>query len=195
MKHLITGLCGAGLLVAVTGCQPELAQVKEGQREAQWREAIGQSYSGFRPPRTAPPAIKDNVSPKLVEKEQQAAATLPAADGFSAPAPQEDDFVVQNIEVEAVAVDVAVPPGPAEDAGSVAVEPAAAAVKAPEAVVDQTAGEATEYVVKKGDKLSHIAQKFYGKASFADVIRKANAKAIANPNRLKPGTKLQIPKL
>ncbi len=185
MKHLMTGLCSAGLLVAVTGCQPELAQVQDGTKEAQWHAAISQSYSGFRPPRKASPAIKDNVSPKLVEQEQAAAEQL-AADTVceTLPLPVED-AVAEDVEVVAEV--------------EVTEEAAAAALPAPaddSAVAAETAaGESVEYVVKAGDTLSHIAQKFYGKASMAGVIQKANAKVLPDPNRLKPGIKLQIPKL
>ena len=47
------------------------------------------------------------------------------------------------------------------------------------------------YLVKSGDTLGSIALKFYGKASAADRIRKANHSALKKG--LKPGMKLIIP--
>jgi LysM repeat protein len=57
-----------------------------------------------------------------------------------------------------------------------------------------TTGKATgprTHVVKSGDTLGRIAQKYYGKASEADRIRTANKAALKKG--LKPGTKLTIP--
>ena len=206
MRNLFMGLCGAGVAVVLAGCQPELAQTREGAREAQWRAMIGESYSGYRPPRTAPPAIKDNVSPELVEREQQMENDGAEGD-LAVPFPGEEIYYEEDLVLEedaapapvddAAAADSAAVDG-AED-GAVDGSAAPAATDDAAAVTDekatQEAGETVEYVVKAGDTLSHIAKKFYGKASFADLIWKANSKAVPNPNRLKPGTKLQIPKL
>ena len=211
MRNLFMGLCGAGIAVVLAGCQPELAQTREGAREAQWREMIGESYSGYRPPRTAPPAIRDNVSPELVEREQQTGSEA-WVDDSAAPLAGEEIYYEEEAVIEETA------PAPADDAvepdaavaadekaaavteeAAVAGENGAAPAAADAAVGDEKEAQATdetvEYVVKAGDTLSHIAKKFYGKASFADLIWKANTKAVPDPNRLKPGTKLQIPKL
>ena len=50
------------------------------------------------------------------------------------------------------------------------------------------------YVVKAGDTPGKIAQQFYGKASFYEIIMKANPQ-IKNPRQIQIGTKLRIPKL
>jgi LysM repeat protein len=47
------------------------------------------------------------------------------------------------------------------------------------------------YVVKSGDSLSLISQKFFGDFSQTMAIQKANN--ISNPNLIHPGTVLQIP--
>ena len=63
---------------------------------------------------------------------------------------------------------------------------------------DQGQGEATAttgeetYVVKPGDTLGSIAQRFYEDAAFADVIAEANG--LSDPSLLRPGTELVIPK-
>jgi nucleoid-associated protein YgaU len=56
---------------------------------------------------------------------------------------------------------------------------------------EATAGEET-YVVKAGDTLGSIAQRFYEDAAFADVIAEANG--LSDPSLLRPGTELVIPK-
>lgn len=50
------------------------------------------------------------------------------------------------------------------------------------------------YKVKRGDTLGKIAQKFLGRASRYPEIVKANKSKIKNPNRLKVGWVLKIPK-
>ena len=59
MKAFAVGLSGAVLLALAAGCQPQLAEVELGDAEVQWNAIVSESYPGFRPPRTAPPAIKD----------------------------------------------------------------------------------------------------------------------------------------
>lgn len=51
------------------------------------------------------------------------------------------------------------------------------------------------YEVKPGDTLSHIAQRFYGKASLYPKIFEANQDILTNPDLIKVGQKLKIPKL
>ena len=50
-----------------------------------------------------------------------------------------------------------------------------------------------EYTVKKNDTLSHIAKRFYDRASKWTLIYEANADKIKDPSRIKPGTVLIIP--
>jgi len=51
------------------------------------------------------------------------------------------------------------------------------------------------HVVEKGESLSKIAQKYYGKASLWTKIHEANKDQIKNPDLIKPGQKLRIPRL
>ncbi len=65
---------------------------------------------------------------------------------------------------------------------------------------DSTAGEvgdpATQtYVVERGDTLSHIAQRFYGKASGWHEIFEANRDQLDDPDRIQPGQVLKIPQI
>ena len=121
MKFLAWSISGVALAVFVTGCQPDLAQVKPGSQEEYWEQFVDRSYSGFRPSRTAPPAIADKVSPELREAEQQ---EQPAAGE------------TQSEQLPAVnAADVA----PADDPVTVEVAEDKATVIAPEA--DRKAGD------------------------------------------------------
>ena len=54
------------------------------------------------------------------------------------------------------------------------------------------AGEQS-YTVQKGDTLSHIAQKHYGKASRWHAIFEANRDQIDDPDRIFPGQVLKLP--
>jgi LysM repeat protein len=55
--------------------------------------------------------------------------------------------------------------------------------------------EGTVYVVKPGDTLGAIAQRFYGKASLCPKIFEANRDILSNPDSIKVGQKLKIPKI
>jgi len=55
--------------------------------------------------------------------------------------------------------------------------------------------EATIYEVKPGDTLGAIAQRFYGKASLYPKIFEANKDILSNPDLIKVGQKLKIPKI
>jgi len=57
------------------------------------------------------------------------------------------------------------------------------------------ADEVQIYEVKPGDTLSGLAQKFYGKASLYPKIFEANKDILTNPDLIKVGQKLKIPKL
>ena len=57
------------------------------------------------------------------------------------------------------------------------------------------AAKATVYEVKAGDTLGAIAQRFYGKASLYPKIFEANRDILNNPDLIKVGQKLKIPKL
>lgn len=66
MKAFAVGLSGAVLLALAAGCQPQLAEVELGDAEVQWNAIVSESYPGFRPPRTAPPADQGQEYPVAV---------------------------------------------------------------------------------------------------------------------------------
>ena len=49
------------------------------------------------------------------------------------------------------------------------------------------------YIIQKGDSLSAIAQKYYGKATEYPRIFDANREVIKNPDLIYPGQKIRIP--
>jgi nucleoid-associated protein YgaU len=74
-------------------------------------------------------------------------------------------------------------------------EPPAAPSRKPAA---ETASQQTEssetYVVRPGDWLSKIAQRYYGNAMEYAVIAEANRDLVRNPDLIYPGQSLRIPK-
>jgi LysM repeat protein len=52
---------------------------------------------------------------------------------------------------------------------------------------------ARTYTVEKGDTLSEIAKKFYGKASEYPKIFAANRDQLSDPDKIRPGQTLKIP--
>ena len=193
-KSLVrTTLAFCGSAVAALffcGCGPELAQVEYGSEEANWSKAIGDSYPGYRNPRTAPPAIVDNVSPRLVQAEEI------KADEESAAAL--NDVVVEETAIPAPAEDAVQPaeaPADAKDAAQTETPEKSEKVDAPAAPAADSADAVTStvYEVKAGDTLSGIAKQHYGDAGKYDIIIKANS--IKDPKRIRVGTKLLIPQL
>lgn len=75
------------------------------------------------------------------------------------------------------------------------VEPAVAAPPAAPPAASQKPAEEMIYEVKPGDTLGAIAQRFYGKASLYPRIFEANKDILSNPDLIKVGQKLKIPKL
>ena len=55
------------------------------------------------------------------------------------------------------------------------------------------ASDAKIHIVAKGETLSHIAQKYYGKASQYNKIFEANKDQIKDPDKIREGMKLRIP--
>ena len=202
---LLTGCAAAALLTA--GCGPDLAQGNYGAEEQQWQKAISDSYSGYRPPRIAPPAIVDHASPEALEKQRQQGEPVPGTDAAPGtesvseiPAPAEDKEQTGKTDGSAAqTVDSAADKTAPEAAGKKADDKKSAEDGKADRKADDkksaVAGTDCEiYVVKSGDTPGSIAHKFYGKASHYDLILKANPQ-IKDPKQIPIGTKLRIPKL
>lgn len=59
----------------------------------------------------------------------------------------------------------------------------------------ETHREAQRYTVEAGDTLSHIAQRFYGKAGRWRAIFDANRDQLDDPDLIRPGQVLVVPAL
>ena len=183
MKHVLTGCAGCSILMlALSGCGPELAQTQLGAEEEQWQTQIKSSYSSWKAPRSAPPATFDNRDNSL-NNPQAANADPVVVDPKDAPEKPAPDTV--GIPGDSASA----PAAPAQDASAkteTAAAPAAAAAAPAETEV---------YTVQKGDTISKIAKKFYGDGRRYMPIVKANEAALkGNANRIYPGMKLNIPK-
>lgn len=64
-----------------------------------------------------------------------------------------------------------------------------------EPAVFAPAGEPKTYKVQKGDTLSEISQKVYGKAKYWKNIFDANQPALSDPNKLRAGMTLILPEI
>ena len=202
---LLPGCAAAALLTA--GCGPDLAQGGYGAEEQQWQKEISANYSGYRPPRIAPPAIVDHASPEALEKQRQQGEPVPGTDAAPGtesvseiPAPAEDKEQTGKTDGSAAqTVDSAADKTAPEAAGKKADDKKSAEDGKADRKADDkksaVAGTDCEiYVVKSGDTPGSIAHKFYGKASHYDLILKANPQ-IKDPKQIPIGTKLRIPKL
>ena len=202
MMNRFTIAVGAGAAAAMVlaGCGPRLAQVPYGEEEARWQKILRDNYSGYEAPRTAPPAIRDNVSPRLLEEEQarknaqnnaqnnaqaNPANPAPAAEN---PPPADDPAQVVDKAADRPAVEEPTPVRDQEKKSA----PAGEAKPAANGGAPENAGV---YKVKPNDTLGDIAKKFYGDARRTDVIIQANPALKKNPNFLKVGMKLVIPKI
>ena len=166
---LFGGACVlAGLL---SGCTPELDQTGLSPEEQMWAESFRENYGAWKQPESVPRSVRRNDLPT---NDFAVAAGEPAA------APAVDAAAVENTPV-----------APVEEV----VPPAAVAVETPvEVVAPPQAEAAEEYVVVKGDTLSHIALKFYGRASAWKKIVDANADVLKGKTVIRPGMKLMIPR-
>ena len=71
-------------------------------------------------------------------------------------------------------------------------EPAPAPKPAPKESYAEPKAPRT-YVIKKGDTLQKISEKFYGTTKKFDRIYEANKDVLKDKNTLKVGTKIKIP--
>ena len=169
------GLMGVAMFFA--GCRStQVAEVQRSQEEVAWEKIIRENYPNYRPPRSAAPAVYDNTESRVSAQTYAKPAEAPVA---------EDK--VQELEAVGSAAPVS------SDAVEVKTETPAAEIAAPVAPPDPA--DSTVYVVQSGDTLGKIAQKHYGSARHSNMIFKANGDILKDPNKLRPGMKLIVPKL
>ena len=197
MDKVVMFAGAAGAAVLFVGCV-DLAQTPYGSEEARWQQVIRENYSGYEAPRTAPPATVDNVSPRLIEEEQlrngqnatDPAAVKEASDDPSATVDKAaDSSAAAEVKESSDAPKAEEKKDETPAAGKKADAPKSDAAKAAEPV------NGDDYVVVAGDNLGKIAKKFYGDARRFDIIVNANEQLKANPDKLRVGMKLVIPKI
>ena len=196
MKYALLSMTGAALAIFTAGCAPELAQVTAGADDLEWKEFAAGSYSGYRPPRVTSPAEKDKYQGE-VNPAGAAADPAPAAeDPNSKPAAVEEETPAAKpaVKEEVTVTEEA----PAKQEQTPAAKDGKAEEKTAEAAKIEAApadADGEVYVVKSGDTLSGLAKKFYKDGNMSGIIFKANSKVLKNPNALRPGMKLVIPKM
>jgi nucleoid-associated protein YgaU len=200
-KHLFTAAAGAAVVVLMTGCPyTKIANQPLSQEEKAWDAIIRESYPGYTPPPRTSRSFKghtDSRSSAVIRPQLPAENDLPA----TAPAPEKLPVAEAPATEAPAAENTAAKEAPATEApaaeNTAAKEaPAAEAPAAPATGVqppDPT--NSTVYEVKSGDTLGAIAQRVYGNARFSNVIFKANSDILKDPNTLRPGMKLIVPKL
>lgn len=92
---------------------------------------------------------------------------------------------------------------PRSDPDSLSLKPSSASIRGERARPDFSGVQGSadtvpasgprRYTIKAGDTLSHIAQRYYGKASDWRRIYEANRGTIENPDHIHPGQDILIP--
>lgn len=65
-------------------------------------------------------------------------------------------------------------------------------VRSTEQIVGGGSGQQT-YTIEKGDTLSQISKRFYGKAKYWNAIFEANRDQLKDPDRIFPGQTIKLP--
>ena len=215
MNKVLTSVCGGAALVAfLTGCDPQLAQVRSGSQEEEWYRHLKENYRSFEAPQNPAPAVYNGnagaansartaaVQPvddpeKAVDRaaDGENMSVIPVRDEKKAEkenAPTEKDVKEAPEKAEKAEKDA---PAPQEKKEENAAPAKADSSKEATPLPPESDNTGKLYVVKPGDTLGGIAQKFYGKASMEDVIFRANSKKLKNRNSLSIGMSLVIPEL
>ena len=164
-KSLFCSVVGLLVISFLASCAPQLAQVKYGPEEAQWKDYISKSYREWNPPATPPP-LSSEESGMVVEQSSLEIVPEPAAD---------DMYGMELPQIEPM------------DTNSVTIALPEKGVEAP--VLDNS----TTYTVLKGDTLWTISKKFYNDGKNWKQIQEANKDVLPTPEKLKPGMNLKIP--
>ena len=179
MKTMFLAVVSMTALLVISGCRStHVAGVTRSQEELEWEKIIRANYPGYRPAPTKAPAVYDNTE-----------------DRISQPRPKvklQQDPVSPDVKSDA---EVTALEPIAEKPVADAEKPVAGAEKVAVGNMPPEPTASTVYVVKSGDTLGKIAQQHYGSARHSGVIFKANADILKNPNQLRPGMKLIVPKL
>lgn len=155
------------------------------------------SIADFRPAAATAPAVGDFVT-STAAKAREALAALQAL-------PKDIDAVGAALPKIAALIDAVLSPA----APAVAPDAAAPSAAAPEAVPATSTGtagtepktieqaplkeSASSVIIRRGDTLWQISRRVYGQGVRYTTIYLANAKAIANPDKIEPGQIFEVP--
>ena len=215
MKKLIAAAGSAALFALLPGCtHTRVPSQSVSPEERAWEEIIRDNYPGYTPPPTTSRSFQGHTEerasarirtplkpaddPAEVKnseaKPAEAKGDAPAADAEANPAEAKSDAPAADAEAKPAEAKSDAPAAEAKpaDAKPVDAKPETAANGNP-APPDPT--NSTVYEVKAGDTLGSISRKAYGDARYSNIIFKANADILKNPDKLTPGAKLIIPKL
>ena len=205
-KHLLTAAGGA-ILILATGCHyTRIARPEPSGEMQDWEAIIRESYPGYTPPPTTTRIVRPQTPARPAPMETPAPAPAdvpteaPAPEALPAdtPAPAADAPAEAPAPAPAADAVVEVPADPAADTPAEAPAPAPAAdapAATPSGQTPPDPTNSTVYEVKAGDTLGSIAQRIYGDARYSSVIHRANTDILPDPNKLRPGMKLIVPKL
>ena len=178
---LTVGACA--VVTLISGCRnTQVAGVRCSQEEAAWEETIRRNYPNYRAPRAAAPADSANTETRV---------SAPVENNVK---PENDPGTSEAEETKSGEVKPEAEAKPEEAKPEAKTEPPRPEAEAKTATPPDPTNS-TVYEVRSGDTLGKIAQKHYGNARYANVIFKANGDILKDPNRLRPGMKLIVPKL
>ncbi len=168
----------------VAGCAPKVDRRPLTEQEKSWKQYVEAYYPSWEPA----PTVASGVQPN----QTVSATTTPLIVTEQATQSEETEivdivFISEDITTEPDAqIETEIEPVLTENAQAESIEEV-------ETVAEEVP-EYSEYVVQKGDMLSLLAQKFYGRASLWTVIRDANQDVLKGKESLQIGMKLRIPK-
>lgn len=224
-KHFVLAVGGAALISLAAGCgHTRIDKTPVSPEQRVWEDILRSEYPGWTPPPRTPAAFQGHTESRTSARVRQALIPMDdpedelfeaddSADTMETALPQDVEELPTELpeptddiaetpadapaETPAEAPAEAAAETPAEAPAEAAAEtPAAAPAELPAGTVappDPTSS--VVYEVKSGDTLGAISQRFYGNAGFSNIIFKANTDILQDPNRLRPGMKLIIPKL
>ena len=200
MKTMFLAVVSMTALLVISGCRStHVAGVSRSQEELEWEKIIRANYPGYRPAPTKAPAVYDNTEDRISQPRPKVKLQQ---DPVSPDVKSDAEVTALEPIAEKPVADAEKPVAGAEKPVADAAKPVADAEKSVADAEKVAVGNmppdptaSTVYVVKSGDTLGKIAQQHYGSARHSGVIFKANADILKNPNQLRPGMKLIVPKL
>lgn len=219
-RHLLTAI-STMVMIFGAGCYyTHVAPVKTTGKMQEWEAILRESYPDYTPPPTR--SIRRSTRPANTGTAARLPEAMDYKPMEVTPAEPTPVKVDQPVEPAVNEVKPDLPANPAVEEVKPEI-PADAAAKEVKPEIPAAADNATEksdvakvpavetlpdgsiappdptnstvYVVQKDDSLGSIAKAQYGDARYSSIIFKANSDILKNPDVVRPGMKLIIPKL